>query len=245
MESGRGLDKKDDSSDTPSQGDRALELNNQAIKALNRKQYVTAKDLFDKATILAPANGTIWANYGIPLLMLGEIDEANRIYKIALELNPGLITGVQKDWNNAGITLCNAGSYNEALPYFDRAIQFNPDDPISHKNRAYALKQLGRYDEAEKEKQIYKPAEYASIVSAFIGGLIGGIIWGSGTSLSNGASHNVLEYIGFFIWLGAAGLSWKGTSWKRSPIPLLAVVASFIAVIIGSLIARMVFSILE
>ena len=46
--------------------------------------------------------------------------------------------------NNLGIALASQGDVKEALAYFERAIQLRPDFADAIRNRAMALKALGK-----------------------------------------------------------------------------------------------------
>jgi tetratricopeptide (TPR) repeat protein len=41
-----------------------------------------------------------------------------------------------------------AGRSNEAIPYFDKALQLNPNFPAAWYNKGYTLHLLGKYNEA-------------------------------------------------------------------------------------------------
>jgi len=48
------------------------------------------------------------------------------------------------------IALCGMGKNEEALIYFDRALAFNPVNACIWYNKAIALRNLGRYKEADE-----------------------------------------------------------------------------------------------
>ena len=90
-------------------------------------------------------------------LAVGEIPQAHADLLAAREIYRAL-----GETRSRAIVLQNLGSlysqardYERALAYFDESRQVHPGDPAltlaAHNNRGNALKELGRYDEAERE----------------------------------------------------------------------------------------------
>ena len=51
---------------------------------------------------------------------------------------------------NKGAALYSLGKYDEAIKCYDKAIEFDPDNPVVWNNKGLALNSLGKYDEAIK-----------------------------------------------------------------------------------------------
>lgn len=157
----------------------ALELFNMAlqkdpgnIKAMADKgivlarqgNYKDAKNLFDKAIELSEKNGNvdyrIVANAGIVLSIYGDPDQAHVYFDRVLEhkdtVRQETLVAVLV---NKGVTLLEQGKYEESLKYFDEALQIEPDRIGALVNKANALQELKRTNEAY---ELFKKAHQLS-----------------------------------------------------------------------------------
>ncbi len=68
--------------------DNARGLGNLGAALLERKDVAGALAQFDRLAQLQPGNASNHSNRGRALLRLGQLDEAEEAYKLALQLNP-------------------------------------------------------------------------------------------------------------------------------------------------------------
>src|SRR5256885_407186 len=85
-----------------------------------------------------------YSNLGSFLSARGDIDEAIRDFRKALELRPDQ----SKDHNNLGKALLQTGRMSEAMDEFQTALRISPDDPDTENNIGAAHLQEGDVDEA-------------------------------------------------------------------------------------------------
>lgn len=142
--------------------------------------HLTALQVFEQLTILAPDDVWAWGQLGVTRLQLGHMEEALKAYDRALALDPdestlwwlrGLAMFELDRYEEAldaydralklspktaellagrGLVLFELGSYEEALEAFNRGLKLNPDDVSSWVLRGMSLFKLGRYDEAKE-----------------------------------------------------------------------------------------------
>ncbi|HJJ22849.1 MAG TPA: tetratricopeptide repeat protein [Nitrosopumilus sp.] len=140
---------------------KALEKDPSDVKALVDKgivlarqgHYKDARALFDKAIEISESKGDVSfkavANAGIVLSIFGDPNEAIKYFdrvldneeKVKQETLLAVLT-------NKGVTLLQQGKYEESLPYFDRVLEIEPDRIGGLVNKANALQELNRTDEA-------------------------------------------------------------------------------------------------
>ena len=140
---------------------KALDKDPRDIKALVDKgiilarqgNYPDAKSLFDKAIEISESKDEISykaiANAGIVLSIYGDPDDAMTYFERVLnnekDVKPETLLAVL---TNVGVTLLEQGKYEESLPYFDRVLEIEPDRIGGLVNKANALQELDRTDEA-------------------------------------------------------------------------------------------------
>ena len=140
---------------------KALDKDPRDIKALVDKgivlarqgNYPDAKSLFDKAIEISESKGEVnykaIANAGIVLSIYGDPDDAMKYFDRVLEnekdVKQETLLAVL---TNVGVTLLEQGKYEESLSYFDRVLEIEPDRIGGLVNKANALQELGRTDEA-------------------------------------------------------------------------------------------------
>ncbi len=77
---------------------------------------------FQKRIKLLPQDLYRWNDYGIGLLLQGDLTGAARAFKIVTKIDPGYADG----WVNVARALVQEGNVHQAVPYLKRAIAVNP-----------------------------------------------------------------------------------------------------------------------
>jgi tetratricopeptide (TPR) repeat protein len=85
-----------------------------------------------------------WNDYGIGLLLQGDLRGAEAAFLKVTEMDPGYADG----WVNVGRARVREGRMDEAAEVLRRALEVNPDLASAHFFLALALKTFGDYDEA-------------------------------------------------------------------------------------------------
>jgi len=140
---------------------KALDKDPRDIKALVDKgivlarqgNYPDAKALFDKAIEISELKGKVnykaIANAGIVLSIYGDPAEAilyfDRVLDNEKDVKQETLLAVLI---NKGVTLLERGEYEESLLYFDRALEIEPERIGALVNKANALQELHRENEA-------------------------------------------------------------------------------------------------
>lgn len=93
-----------------------------------------------------PDDASAHANLGAVLLEVGEKEEASRVLRRACALGDPTVETL----NNSGLADVAAGDFVNALAAFDRALTKAPADMRVLSNKAGALFEFGRHDEAEQ-----------------------------------------------------------------------------------------------
>ena len=99
------------------------------------------KFLIDKGS----KNSVIFSNYGLILIKVGKLKEAEFFIRKAIELNP-------KDplaHYNLGIVLKDLGKFNEAELSYREAIKIKPNHADAHLNLGNVLRNLGKLQDAK------------------------------------------------------------------------------------------------
>src|SRR5438132_97954 len=109
-----------------------------AAPAVDRNAYVAA-DL--------PSSARAHYNYGAALQEIGRIDDAEKEYHAALQLDPNYT----KVYVNLAVAYMARSKLDEAKKHYERAIQLEPQAGEIHSGYAYLLERLGRADEARAE----------------------------------------------------------------------------------------------
>ncbi len=114
-----------------------------ALRLQNRN--AEALDLLQRAAALRPDDALIQNGLGTALDACAEHDAAVVAFRRACELAPE----AAQLWANLGKTLGDRGRFEEAVPVLERALQL-ADHHTTHLRLAYALRVLGRTDEAAR-----------------------------------------------------------------------------------------------
>jgi len=115
------------------------------VIAYQQQDYATAANLIGRALARKPNFADAHSNLGNVFREMGRVDEAEKSYRKALEVNRTFTMAHY----NLGNILMNQKRFNEASQSFDRAIDANPRLAEAYINRGIALKELGRLKEAE------------------------------------------------------------------------------------------------
>ena len=92
----------------------------------------------------ASPSGTAHYNLGVIMVGRGELVEAERHFRQALEFRPRNADV----YVNLGGALLRQGQLQEGIAHFRQALAINPKDAVAHNNLGYALRQQGRLAEA-------------------------------------------------------------------------------------------------
>ena len=103
-----------------------------------------AVDLIERA-VRQTENAVAFNNLGEAYKGLKRLDEAERCYRKALELNPGFA----EVCSNLGNALKELGRFAEATEIYRQALTINPKFTLVHFNLANVLQDMGELDEAE------------------------------------------------------------------------------------------------
>jgi tetratricopeptide (TPR) repeat protein len=85
-----------------------------------------------------------WNDYGIGMLLQGDLASAKWAFEKVMALDPGYADG----FVNAGRVLIREGDHDAAVPLLERALSVDPQIASGHYFLALALKARGGYDEA-------------------------------------------------------------------------------------------------
>jgi tetratricopeptide (TPR) repeat protein len=103
---------------------------------------------FQHALTLNPRNWDAAHESGTLFYRMGQREEALAHFKLCAELTPNDVADNATTFNNIGNVLQSLGRSEEALQWLDRALDLRPDFVEALSNKAIALGQLRRFDEA-------------------------------------------------------------------------------------------------
>ena len=115
-----------------------------ATLTAQKKNFVDAVELFNRALNIHPDHTVALNNYGNALLELKRYHEAVTAYTRAISLNPRFTT----TYYNLGIALQELKRYREALESYEKAISLEPCHAAFYYNQGITLHDLQRYAEA-------------------------------------------------------------------------------------------------
>jgi len=98
----------------------------------------------DKVAVMSPAVRERWNDYGIGLLLQGDIKNAEATFLKVTQMEPGYADG----WVNVGRARLQEGNVDGAEQVLRRALEVNSDLAKTHFFLGVVLKTNGRYDEA-------------------------------------------------------------------------------------------------
>jgi tetratricopeptide (TPR) repeat protein len=100
--------------------------------------------------VMDPSVRERWNDYGIGLLLQGDIKNAEATFLKVTRMEPGYADG----WVNVGRARVQEGNMSGAEEVLRNALQIDPELAKTHFFLATALKSLGRYDEAIEHLKI-------------------------------------------------------------------------------------------
>ncbi|MCQ2348241.1 MAG: tetratricopeptide repeat protein [Paludibacteraceae bacterium] len=114
---------------------------------LNKKDTLSARDCFVKATELEAYNSGNWSALGLINMQLGNEDEALANLTKAITLG----SKWAGDYVNRSILYHRRNNFRGALADMDMAVELEPNDAHSHFNRGVLRQQVGDYNRAEED----------------------------------------------------------------------------------------------
>ncbi len=102
---------------------------------------------FEQQIKVLPKDVYRWNDYGIGLLLQGDLKGAARAFKLAVKADPKYANG----WVNIARALVQEGNVNQAVPYLKKAIALNPPLASAHYFMGQVEETNGQYPEAYKE----------------------------------------------------------------------------------------------
>jgi|GEM_PF-526352 len=120
-----------------------------------KKDYAKALEFAEKALEKNPESAYALALKGDILLEKGDIDEAVKMYKQAIQFKKGAPWQLAMVRNRLGRTLAAQGSAEEALKQYDQAISLDPSYSEVYSNKGVLL---GNLDRVEEAVQVYRRA---------------------------------------------------------------------------------------
>ncbi len=103
----------------------------------------------DQKSILESADLIRWNDYGIGLLLQGDLRAAEEIFKRVTEIDPGYADG----WVNIGRVRVREGRMDEAQTALSRALEIDPKLAKTHYFMGLTFKQQGKYEVAMEHFQ--------------------------------------------------------------------------------------------
>jgi len=117
---------------------------NQAIQFHLKGNIKEAKNNYQQLISQGCNDYRVFANYGVILRGLGKLQEAEFLYRKAIEIKPDLV----ESHLNLGVLLKDLGKLQEAEFSYRKAIEIKPDLLEGHLNLGVLLKNLGKLQEA-------------------------------------------------------------------------------------------------
>lgn len=123
---------------------QARALFEQGVREAESDQLSRAESCFSQALELAPDRPSVLMNLGIVRAALGLTTQAIDLLRRAADLEPEVFD----TWAHLGSTYAESGQFRLALAALDRALALRPQEPVSLRNKASILRELGRWDES-------------------------------------------------------------------------------------------------
>ncbi|MEK6710300.1 MAG: tetratricopeptide repeat protein [Nitrospinota bacterium] len=127
---------------------------------LKSQDYAQAKNEFEAAIFAEPKSAEAHVGLGEALAALGDAEGARAAFESALAL--GERPSDLHVYNRMGIAARRNKDYGQALRAYDKAIAFDPEDPILYYNKAIVLVALKKFREARVllEKSLSLKADF-------------------------------------------------------------------------------------
>jgi TolB-like protein/Tfp pilus assembly protein PilF len=120
------------------------------IQASYDWDWTGADASFQRALELAPGNAVILGQAGVLKRFLGEFDEAIKMDRRAIALDPLSLSA----YHALGLALIYAGQLDEALAVYDRLLSMHPEFASGHLSRSRILLIIGEPGEALEEARL-------------------------------------------------------------------------------------------
>ena len=117
------------------------------ILKANAGQYDQAAIEYRRSIELEPQNSDTYRRLGQAYWDNNQMDEAMAAFRRSLEIDPTY----HRNYQNFGAFYLERGLYEDAARNLQRAVDLVPGDPNAHLVLAIALKNLGRFRDAERE----------------------------------------------------------------------------------------------
>ena len=128
----------------------SAEAQNNLGEALGElKQYQSALGAFQQAVSLDGAYVKARYNMGVTYDKLGQLKYAEFVYRILIRDHPDFALA----YDSLAVTLSKSGRAREALPFHQKAISLNPNDPSFYYNSAVSFLILGDSKNAEEQRE--------------------------------------------------------------------------------------------
>jgi tetratricopeptide (TPR) repeat protein len=128
----------------------SAEAQNNLGEALGElKQYQSALGAFQQAVSLDGTYVKARYNMGVTYDKLGQLKYAEFVYRILIRDHPDFALA----YDSLAVTLSKSGRAREALPFHQKAINLNPNDPSFYYNSAVSFLILGDLKNAEEQKE--------------------------------------------------------------------------------------------
>lgn len=102
---------------------------------------------FEQNTKLLPDDFFRWNDYGIGLLLQGDLKGAARAFQIVTKINPKYADG----WVNVARALVQEGDVDRAVPFLKTAMSLNPNLASAHYFMGQVYQTRGHYEQAYSE----------------------------------------------------------------------------------------------
>ena len=119
-------------------------LRNLGILAAGEREYVMARELFERALRLRPLNALFHASFADLLAATGKTAQAHAEYLRAIELDPRCVDAL---YNRANL-LRTEGAFQEAIEWFRRVLDIDPRHPEARNNLGNVYLSVGLPDAA-------------------------------------------------------------------------------------------------
>ncbi len=124
--------------------EKARQLFLEGVASMEQKDYTAAEAAFQAALTLAPQRVSVITNLAAAQIKLDKFEEAKKYALQSIELDPANAEG----FLNLGQCLAKDGKHDKALDNFTRALEIDPRFLMARTCKSYALRDLGRIDEA-------------------------------------------------------------------------------------------------
>jgi len=130
----------------------ALAHNNLGEALGEQRQYNRALESFNRAIALDAKLVRARYNIGITYGRLGNLKYAEFVFRMLVRDRPDYDLGL----DGLAVTLAKSGRANEAIPFHQKAISLNPQEPSYYYNLALSYLILGETEKALEQQKILR-----------------------------------------------------------------------------------------